>query len=144
MAVLLHVTCTSVLIVNIDVFPGMGLCFDEMCLEKQFLIHSLNNTLFVIQPTCFSISIEPLCFKFRWLNNSVWWNQDYFTLKLQLLGAGEECLVLSFMVMGRISLWWMAFEKQTKGIDGYFGSLTAPLLKNTIELLCLVTHCRIV
>lgn len=64
MAALFHMTCTSVLIVNIAVFPGMEICFDEMCLEKQFLIHSVNNTLFVIQLTCFSISIEPLCFRF--------------------------------------------------------------------------------
>lgn len=49
-----------------------------MCVEKQFLIHSVNNSLFVIQFTCFSLSIEPLCFRFWWLNNSVLKNQDYF------------------------------------------------------------------
>lgn len=96
-------TCTSVLHVNIAVFPGLKLCFDEMCLEAQFLIHSVSKTLFVIQPTCFSISIEPLCFRFWWRNNSVHWNHNYFTLPRPLL-----------LVLWRVSLWWMALEKTNK------------------------------
>jgi len=38
---------------------------------------------------------------------------------------------------------WTALIK-TKGIAGYFGNLTAPRLKNAIEVLCMATQCGII